>query len=150
MPGIRGDTPTKTRSARRVVLDPSTLDDLAEGWRQASELAEFCGVSIAERRAGYIFTGDPTAGTAWRPDVANARWAKARSLANVGRMIRLHDLRHFQATQLLDAGVPVPTVAARLGHSDGTTTMKIYAHRTHRAEEFAATDVANLFADHDR
>lgn len=150
MPGVRGDTPTKTRSARRVVLDPSTLDVLAEGWRRASELAEFCGVSIAERRAGYIFTGDPTAATAWRPDAANARWAKARSLANVGGMIRLHDLRHFQATQLLDAGVPVPTVAARLGHSDGTTTMKIYAHRTHRADEFAATVVPNLFADHDR
>ena len=52
--------------------------------------------------------------------------------------VRLHDLRHWQATQLLDAGVPVPTVAARLGHADGTTTMKIYAHRTERADEQAA------------
>src|SRR5262249_41856383 len=52
--------------------------------------------------------------------------------------VRLPDLRHWQATQLLDAGVPVPTVAARLGHADGTTTMKIYAHRTERADEQAA------------
>ena len=52
--------------------------------------------------------------------------------------VRLHDLRHWQATQLLDAGVPVPTVAARLGHADGTTTMKIYAHRTVRGDEMAA------------
>ncbi len=46
--------------------------------------------------------------------------------------------RHFQATQLLSAGVPVPTVAARLGHADGTTTMKIYAHRTKKAGQQAA------------
>jgi len=44
------------------------------------------------------------------------------------KSIRLHDLRHWQATQMLDAGVPLPTVAARLGHASGTTTMKIYAH----------------------
>jgi integrase len=60
------------------------------------------------------------------------------------------DLRHFHATQLLDAGVPVPTVATRVGHSDGTTTMKmIYAHRTRRADEHAAAVVADIFAAHD-
>ena len=61
--------------------------------------------------------------------------------------IRLHDLRHFQATQLLDVGVPVPTVAARLGHADGTTTMKIYAHGTQRADQQAAHVVGKLLSD---
>jgi integrase len=56
----------------------------------------------------------------------------------------MHDLRHFQATQLLGAGVPVPTVAAGLGHADGTTTMKIYAHRTKKADQQAADVVGNL------
>ena len=88
----------------------------------------------------------PTGESAWRPDTANARWVRARNTA--GRpAVRLHDLRHFQATQLLDAGVPVPTVAARLGHTDGTTTMKIYAHRTRRADELAAAVVGKLLND---
>src|SRR4051794_38776144 len=100
-----------------------------------------CGVAIDKRRSGYIFTGDPTGGVAWRPDAANVLWAKTRKDADAVGMVRLHDLRHFQATQLLDAGVPVPTVAARLGHADGTTTMKIYAHRTRRADEHAAAVV---------
>ena len=65
------------------------------------------------------------------------RWTRTRRAAGVDG-VRLHDLRHWQATQLLDAGVPVPTVAARLGHADGTTTMKIYAHRTERGDEQAA------------
>ena len=79
----------------------------------------------------------PTVPPAWRGDTVDSRWARTRRSAGVTG-VRLHDLRHWQATQLLDAGVPVPTVAARLGHADGTTTMKIYAHRTVRGDEMAA------------
>ncbi len=42
--------------------------------------------------------------------------------------IRLHDLRHTHATLLLRAGVPVHVVAARLGHSDPSVTLRVYAH----------------------
>ena len=106
-----------------------------------------CGLSSERRRSGYIFAMDPTGQRAWRPDSANARWARTRVAAGVNASVRLHDLRHFQATQLLDAGVPVPTVAARLGHADGTTTMKIYAHRTQRADQQAADIVGKLLGD---
>ena len=91
-----------------------------------------------------MFTDDPD-----RHDrVASGHGERSMGEGEGGRRIslaiRLHDLRHFQATQLLDAGVPVPTVAARLGHADGTTTMKIYAHRTRRADQQAADVVARL------
>jgi len=62
----------------------------------------------------------------------------------VDSTIRLHDLRHWQATQLLDAGVPLPTVASRLGHASGATTMKIYAHRTAHADSQAAGIVSDV------
>ena len=42
--------------------------------------------------------------------------------------VRLHDLRHLHATQLLAAGVPVRTVSGRLGHADAATTLNVYAH----------------------
>ncbi len=143
VPGVRGDRPTKTRSRRLVILDPVTLEGLQSAMLHSVALATDVGVAADKRRAGYVFTDDPTGATAWRPDTAYSRWVKAR--ATVGLTgVRLHDLRHFQATQLLDAGVPVPTVAARLGHADGTTTMKIYAHRTRRADQQAADVVARL------
>jgi|SRR5215475_49223 len=41
---------------------------------------------------------------------------------------RLHDLRHFHATTLLLAGVPVHVVAARLGHADPSANLRTYAH----------------------
>ena len=129
------------------MLDPDTVIALSFEWIDAEHASDACGLSSEQRRSGYIFAMDPTGKRAWRPDSANARWAKTRLAAGVSASIRLHDLRHFQATQLLDAGVPVPTVAARLGHADGTTTMKIYAHRTQRADQQADAIVGKLLGD---
>ena len=72
-----------------------------------------------------------------------------RKKAGVDKSIRLHDLRHWQATQLLDPDVPLPTVAARLGHASGMTTIKIYAHRTAQADEQAATIVGDVLGGGD-
>lgn len=44
------------------------------------------------------------------------------------RRIKFHGLRHTSATLLLSAGVPVHVVAQRLGHSDVSITLNIYAH----------------------
>ncbi len=39
-----------------------------------------------------------------------------------------HGLKHLQASLLLSAGLPVPAVARRLGHSTPAVTMGVYAH----------------------
>jgi integrase len=41
---------------------------------------------------------------------------------------RLHDLRHFLAAEMLDAGVPLPVVSRRLDHQRASTTLNVYAH----------------------
>jgi len=145
LPGSVGDHPTKTRSVRTVTLDADTVTALRTAWPAARQLARFAGVDDDTRRAGYVFSFDADGASAWRPDVVSSRWMRARRAAGLNG-VRLHDLRHWQATQLLDAGVPVPTVAARLGHADGTTTMKIYAHRTVRGDEQAAEVVGAVLA----
>jgi integrase len=145
LPGSVGDHPTKTRSVRTVTLDADTVAALKSAWRAARQFARFAGVDDDTRRAGYVFSFDADGSSAWRGDTVSGRWERARRAAGVSH-VRLHDLRHWQATQLLDAGVPVPTVAARLGHADGTTTMKIYAHRTIRGDEQAAQVVGAALA----
>jgi integrase len=60
--------------------------------------------------------------------------------------VRLHDLRHLHATQLLAAGVPVRTVSGRLGHANAATTLNVYAHFLEASDRDAA-DVSGGLLD---
>lgn len=53
-------------------------------------------------------------------------WQRARVRANLPH-IRLHDLRHSAASEMVNAGVDLYTVGAVLGHRDARST-KRYAH----------------------
>jgi integrase len=59
---------------------------------------------------------------------------------------RLHDLRHFMATQMLAAGVPIATVSRRLGHARCSTTLNVDAHAIPGDDEAAAETLASVLA----
>lgn len=62
-----------------------------------------------------------------------------RSYADrVGIKSSLKETRSFSATQLLTSGVDLNTVAGRLGHAKGSTTLQYYAHFTRPADQRAA------------
>ena len=42
--------------------------------------------------------------------------------------IHIHDLRHANASLLINMGVPVKVISEHLGHCDTRTTESIYAH----------------------
>jgi integrase len=68
----------------------------------------------------------------------------ARAIGKAGLpLIRLHDLRHTNATLLLEAGLPVHVVAQRLGHSS-TVLLSTYAHVLRNADERAAEAMSKL------
>lgn len=50
-----------------------------------------------------------------------------------GPVISLHELRHYAASTWVAAGVPLPTVAAILGHSTVTELQRTYVHVQHDA-----------------
>ena len=61
------------------------------------------------------------------------------------RSTRIHALRHYSATELLSAGLDLPTVAGRLGHSSGgATTLRFYAAWVDEADRRAADVIAEL------
>jgi integrase len=60
--------------------------------------------------------------------------------------IRLHDLRHTDATLLLAAGIPVKVVSERLGHASATITLGIYAHVMPGMQAQAAAKFGALMA----
>jgi integrase len=115
--------PTKTGGVRRVSITAQAVDALHDHHERAEQAA------AAHRRivdpADFVFTNDPGAIRPWRPELLSRRWERLRAKAGV-RNVRLHDLRHFVATELLTQGIDVRTVANRLGHARTSTTMDIY------------------------
>lgn len=57
----------------------------------------------------------------------------------------LHSLRHFHASQLIAAGVDVVAVSKRLGHSNPSVTLRIYAHLYAPKDDQAAKIVGQSF-----
>ena len=66
-------------------------------------------------------------GSAYSPDSITQKWIRFRQKHQL-KEIRLHDLRHTSATAMLSAGVNMKVIQQRMGHSDISTTMNIYAH----------------------
>jgi hypothetical protein len=62
-----------------------------------------------------------------------------RYAARAGIPSSLKELRHYSATQLLSNGVDLRTVAGRLGHSEGSTTLRFYAQFARPADQHAAS-----------
>lgn len=92
--------PTKTRRSYRVALDPASLE-LLRRHHQATSTGE--GVRPPENR--FVFTSGGAGTLPWSPNFVTKRFIRVRRAAGLGHF-RLHDLRHFMATQMLDAGVP--------------------------------------------
>jgi integrase len=72
-----------------------------------------------------------------RPDSLSAwfrKFVKGQDLPDVS----IHSLRHTNATLMIMGGVPVRTVADRLGHAKASTTHDIYAHAIKSVDEKAA------------
>jgi Phage integrase family len=68
----------------------------------------------------------------------------ARHARKLGfKELRFHDLRGAHETALLDAGVPVHTVAARGGH-DPAVLLRNYAKRTRKADVSAAAVIGSF------
>lgn len=58
--------------------------------------------------------------------------------AGMAKTPRIHDLRHTHASWLIHEGVPLFTIARRLGHASTTTTEKVYGHLMPQALQDAA------------
>lgn len=131
---------TKTHQARRIALDRATLQ-LLDGQRdRLRERADALGVRFTSELP--VFPNEHFQHL--HPDTISKRYRTAADAA--GMPGRLHDLRHFAATQALAAGIPVRTVAGRLGHANPATTHNVYAHFLEASDQRAAEVLGALVA----
>lgn len=136
--GVIDQASTKGGTGRRVVsLDQGTVEALRAHRKQTLEERLQLGAAWVE--SGYVFVRED--GEPIDPDTPSQLFTGMRARLNLPNQ-RLHDLRHFHATELLTAGVPLHVVAERVGHKDAMVTATIYAH----VRPAEAESVADIFA----
>ncbi len=117
--------PTKTHRSYRVALDAISAEALQAHRLSAEEHATRAGAAVVGE--SFVFSHDTDGRRPWTPNWVTKRFIAVRLRAGLPHF-RLHDLRHFMATQMLAAGVPIATVSQRLSHARASTTLNVYAH----------------------
>ncbi len=133
--------PPKTASgeARRVDLDRGTVGVLlSQQLRQGTERDQW---GEAYNDHGLVFARED--GSPMPPSDVTTAFYRLTDAAGL-RRVRLHDLRHGQASLMLAAGVPIAVVSKRLGHSSIAITSDTYSHLLEGVGQQAAEAAAGL------
>jgi integrase len=125
--------PTKTRRSHQVALDASSIGALKDQLERA--------MPAAERTDRFVFSLKPDGLIPWRPSWVTKAFIRCRTEAGLPHF-RLHDLRHFMATEMLDGGVPIAVVSGRLAHARASTTLNVYAHAIPGGDRAAAQQLS--------
>lgn len=141
---------TKTKKSLRTLPLMPAIIDLLKAMKEKEALnRRLFGSAYTEQYADYIFKND--IGELINPDFISQNFA-IQIKNNHLRKIRFHDLRHSCATLLRHEGVPMEDIQKWLGHSEITTTEKIYAHfdeNRHRKSAEKITAAFHGFDDDD-
>jgi integrase len=136
---------TKTYASRKVMIDTLTMRVVDSQRERSEERSKACGRRFS--RNNFVFASSLDGSVPWRPHRVTLAFKRLCSELGISG-VRLHDLRHFTATQMLASGVPVKTVAGRLGHANAATTLNVYAHALESSDADAAHLLGNILNDH--
>lgn len=114
---------TKTESSYRTLPFTDSIDILLNKQLKDQKLfRDQFGASYKD--SGYVCTWPD--GRVVTPNYLSANFHKITKANNYS--IRLHDLRHSSASNLLAMGFSIADVASWLGHSSTSTTLAFYTH----------------------
>lgn len=140
--GIFGYYPCKNESSERVVALPDCCRTLLTELRLHQNAQRLkCGDFWKDSKA-LLITED---GAHASPDELT-EWFRAFCRKNgFPESVHIHTLRHTSATlQIVNAHQNIRSVSARLGHSQTSTTLNIYAHAVQSADAKAAEALGEL------
>jgi integrase len=117
---------TKTHQNRRIALDTETVVLLKEHKERVKKRVEAIGLEFSDEMFLFSAASTPDHSVPYSPNGIAQRYKDMAT--RLGIDTHLHALRHYSATELLTAGVDLPTVSGRLGHGGGgATTLRVYA-----------------------
>jgi len=101
---------TKTHAERRLSLDAGTVAVLAQHREHLVGILDRFGAELDP--ASFVFSHEVDGSEPWRPDYTSLSFTRLRDRRGLSG-VRLHNLRHFNATALLAAGTDIRTVSGR-------------------------------------
>lgn len=145
-----GAPKTKT-STRRIHVDPDCMEHL-EKWKEfqarALHLVMPDGHALSQGGKTPVCIGDN--GSWLRPSRLSVWWGTPQQKGFRDKIgfptLKMHELRHTQATQLLGTTKDIKMVQSRLGHSKSWITLDLYAHAIEENDEEAANVMGEIYA----
>lgn len=129
----------RKRNRKPTPIGPETVA-LLKRWRLATAEQRLATV---DRGGDWLFPSVAPGGFA-RPDVMSRMFRELATAAGLPETARLHDLRHYVATQLLVNGHQAGTVAGRVGHTRESTTTDLYGHQVDPAARAAGEAIERI------
>lgn len=135
--------PKTEDSMRTIVLTPEILEILRR--HKISQKEQKLRFGKHYKDDDFIFTKED--GELINPGSFSHTFADFLKNNNL-RHIRLHDLRHTNATLMLMSNIPAKVASARLGHSNVSTTLDIYSHVLKDMEKEVSDKISDIiFSD---
>lgn len=147
----------KTKAGKRTIKLPSVCFDLLKQWK-SEQLQIYMALGSAWKGSrGRSYDDNPVFiqddGKRMNISTPTAKFKKILSAYNETvseekqlPMIRLHDLRHTNASHMIASGIDPETAARRLGHSKPSFTLDVYGHALEENDEKAADVLDNIFS----
>lgn len=115
--------PKSESGIRDIRFGDDTLAELRAARKQYFD--DMCSYQGVFQNLNFVIRQED--GSPLKPDSMTQKWERFIEHHNLPK-IRLHDLRHSNATALIMAGVNPKVVQQRLGHSDVNITLNTYTH----------------------
>jgi integrase len=134
--GLRFKEPKSAAGVRDIKLPAIVTDTLVAHRKRLLERRLQLGLGKLTDRDLVFPAWD---GSPQRPNSFGSTWSKLA--CELGLAVPFHGLRHTHASQLIDMGVDVVTIARRLGHSSPAITLQVYAHLFRKDDGKAAAAI---------
>lgn len=132
----------KTEKSNRWIA----IDDFTFGWIKIHQVQQYYRLTYnGIEQTGETPVCSNDLGEWYRPSACTSDFVPFRNQHGFD-FTRLHDMRHTQASLLLQAGEDIVTVSRRLGHSKVSTTLDIYSHLMPGKDRSAAEKIGAIFS----
>ncbi len=133
-------TLTNVNNTTPVLTAPKTKSSRA--WIGLSDRVVAALRNQLIRQPGREFVFNRRDGKPLRPEYVLHHFHQLAATAGLPK-IRVHDLRHFAATTMLNSNVPLAVISRAMRHSNLSTTTDVYGHLLRHVAHNAADVIAN-------